>query len=70
MGKNNRTMLKVSILLASMMTMMANAVIAPALPQINEIFSAVKGAEVLSKLLMTLPALTIALTAPLEEDCG
>jgi MFS family permease len=60
----NLTMLKVSVLLASMMTMMANAVIAPALPQINEVFGSVKGAEVLSKLLMTLPALTIAFTAP------
>ncbi len=60
----NQTMLKVSILLASMMTMMANAVIAPALPQINDVFSSVRGAEVLSKLLMTLPALTIAFTAP------
>jgi len=60
----NKAMLKASILMASMMTMMANAVIAPALPQINEVFSAVKGAEVLSKLLMTLPALTIAFTAP------
>lgn len=64
MGKKNLTMLKVSILLASMMTMMSNAVIAPALPQINDVFSSVKGAEVLSKLLMTLPALTIAFTAP------
>jgi MFS family permease len=57
-------MLKISILLASMMTMMANAVIAPALPQINQIFESVRGAEVLSKLLMTLPALTIAFVAP------
>lgn len=46
-----------------MMTILANAIIAPALPEINKAFSHVKNAEVISKLLLTLPAFTIAIFA-------
>jgi len=55
--------IKLTLLLASMLSILANAIISPALPEINKAFSAVPNAEVLSKLLMTLPALTIALFA-------
>lgn len=59
----NKTAIKITLLLSSMMTILANAIIAPALPEINKAFSSVDNAELLSKLLMTLPALTIAVFA-------
>lgn len=43
---------------------MAGAVIAPALPEISYKFSSETNAELLSKLILTLPALTTALLAP------
>ncbi len=52
--------IKITLLLSSMMTILANAIISPALPEINKAFANVANAELLSKLLMTLPALTIA----------
>lgn len=62
--KNNQSFgLKISLLTASMMTMMANAVIAPALPSIAHAFSDLPNAEFLTKMMMTLPALSIALSA-------
>ena len=60
---NNKNAIKVTLLLASMMTILANAIIAPALPEINKAFASEPNAEILSKLLMTLPALTIAIFA-------
>ncbi len=59
----NPTAIKLTLLLASMLTLLANAIIAPALPEINKAYAAVPNAEVMSKLLMTLPALTIVLFA-------
>ena len=56
--------LKVTLLLASMMTMMAGAVMAPSLPQINEHFMAIPNADMLTRLIITLPALFIAFLAP------
>ena len=60
----NKPILKLTLLLGSMLTMLANAIIAPALPVINEVFTNVPNAEFLTKLMMTLPALTIAIFAP------
>ncbi len=37
----NRGLLKLSLLLTSMMTMMAGAIVAPSLPLINEVFNEV-----------------------------
>jgi MFS family permease len=59
----NKNAIKLTLLLSSMMTILANAIIAPALPEINRAFASVNNAELLSKLLMTLPALTIAIFA-------
>ena len=59
----NKNAIKITLLLSSMMTILANAIIAPALPEINKAFATVDNAELLSKLLMTLPALTIAVFA-------
>lgn len=56
--------LKITLLLASMMTMMAGAVMAPSLPQISEHFEAVPNVDLLTRLIITLPALFIAFLAP------
>ncbi len=58
-------LLEVTLLLASALTILANAIVAPALPQISNAFSDIKNAEILTKLMLTLPALIIALGAPL-----
>ena len=60
---NNR-LLKFTLLVTSMMTMMAGAVVAPSLPQIAEVFHTIPHAGFLTRLVITLPALFIALFAP------
>lgn len=52
------------LLLTSSLTIMSAATIAPSLPQMAEVFARVPRAEFLSKLLLTLPTLFIALAAP------
>ena len=56
-------LVKAVLLLSSSMTVMAGAVISPALPEISRHFSG-EGDPVLSKLILTMPALTIAVCAP------
>lgn len=58
-------LLEITLLLASALTILANAIIAPALPQISAAFSDLPNAEMLTKLMLTLPALIIAIGAPL-----
>ncbi len=53
-----------TLLLGSTLTVMAGAIIAPALPEISRAFDHLPDAELLSKLILTLPALFIALLAP------
>lgn len=60
----NRGLLKLSLLLTSMMTMMAGAIVAPSLPSISEAFSDVENIALLTRLVITLPALFIAASAP------
>ncbi len=57
-------LIKAVLLLSSAMTVMAGSVISPALPEISRHFSG-ESAGVLSKLVLTMPALTIAVCAPL-----
>lgn len=61
--KNNK-LLEITLLLASMLTILANAIIAPSLPLISNAFKDIAKAEILTKLMLTLPALTIAIVAP------
>ena len=61
----NRGLLKLSLLLTSMMTMMAGAIVAPSLPLISEVFKDVENIAILSRLVITLPALFIAVSAPI-----
>ncbi len=57
--------METTLLLASMLTILANAIIAPALPLISLDFKEVESIELLSKMMLTLPALTIAVSAPI-----
>ncbi len=62
---NKREGLKrVTLLLGSTLTVMAGAIIAPALPEISSVYEHLPRAELLSKLILTLPALFIALLGP------
>lgn len=53
-----------TLLLISMMTVMAGATISPALPQIEAFFSTTSNAPFLVKLMLTMPALFTAIGAP------
>ncbi len=55
---------KVTLLLLSMVTMMSNVAIVTSLPHLKEHFPGVKEIEFLSRLMITLPSLSIALLAP------
>ncbi len=57
-------LIKAVLLLSSAMTVMAGSVISPALPEISRHFSG-ESSGVFTKLILTMPALTIALCAPL-----
>ncbi|CAN5370716.1 hypothetical protein BH23BAC1_BH23BAC1_31680 [soil metagenome] len=56
---------KLTLLLVSSLTIMSVITIAPALPQMAIAFSEVENAEFLVKLILTLPALMIAIFAPI-----
>ncbi|WKN44828.1 MFS transporter [Tunicatimonas pelagia] len=55
---------KLTLLLASTLTVMSGATISPSLPQIRDVFAATPNAEMLSRLVLTIPALFIAGCAP------
>jgi MFS family permease len=65
MTEKNKGLRKATLLIASTLTVMAGAIIAPALPQISSEFTHVPGYELLSRLVLTLPALFMAILAPL-----
>lgn len=65
MSQQPGKILKITLLLASTLTMMAGAVISPALPAIKEVFAENPQSEILSKMLVTLPALFVAFFSPL-----
>ena len=56
---------KLTLLAASGLTVMSGATIAPSLPAIAEQFAATANAELLTRLVLTIPALSIAICAPL-----
>ncbi len=60
----NKTNIKITLLFTSSLTIMAGATIAPSLPQIEQVFSSHPQSEILTKLILTIPALFIALGAP------
>ncbi len=56
---------KLTLLAASALTVMSGATIAPSLPAIAEHFAGTPNAELLTRLVLTVPALSIAICAPL-----
>lgn len=62
---NKTGKLKLTLLLVSSLTIMSVITISPALPQMAKVFSDVKNAELLVKLVLTLPALMIAICSPI-----
>ena len=59
------TLTALALLFAATLTIMAGATIAPSLPAMREHFSALPQSDVLVRLVLTLPALVVALTSPL-----
>ncbi|SDD75855.1 MFS transporter [Rhodospira trueperi] len=59
------TIVRVTLLLASCMTVMAGATISPSLPALYDHFSGTPGVDFLARLVLTLPALFIAVCSPL-----
>jgi MFS family permease len=57
---------RLALLLAAMLTVMAGAIIAPALPQFRTAFAEYPSPDLLARLVLTTPALSIALFAPLS----
>lgn len=55
-----------SILLARSLSIMSGSIIAPALPRISQVFAHVPHAVFLSKMMLAVPAVVIALTAPIQ----
>lgn len=63
--ERSKTFLKPTLLLASTLTVMSGATIAPSLPQMARVFADTPNSEFLSKLILTVPALFIAICSPL-----
>lgn len=63
--ENKKWELKLTLLLVSSLTIMSVITISPALPQMAMAFSDVENAEFLVKLVLTLPALMIAIFSPI-----
>jgi MFS family permease len=64
MERTPSTAVKATLLLASSLTVLAGAIVAPALPSITAAFADEPGVELLTRLIVTLPALAIAIVAP------
>lgn len=60
-----QSLLKITLLLAASLTVMSGATIAPSLPAIKAMFSDVPNIALLTRLVLTVPALFIALSGPL-----
>jgi MFS family permease len=59
------TPIKLTLLFSSTLTIMAGATIAPSLPQIQHVFAENPHSEILTKFILTMPALFIALFSPI-----
>lgn len=60
----NKKLISITLLLASTFTMMAGAIIAPSLPQIERVFAEVANISLLTRLVLSIPAIFTALFAP------
>ncbi len=64
-SKTHLFLLKVTLLLASTLTVMVGATISPILPKIREAFDGIAYINILTKLILTIPALFIGIGSPL-----
>ena len=62
---SSNLMTKITLLLVSMLTVMAGATIAPSLPAMQNYFNEVENAEIWVRLVLTLPALAIVMGSPI-----
>ncbi len=62
----DRAGLKITLLFGASLTVMSGATISPSLPALRDQFAETANIEVLARLVLTLPALLIAITAPLS----
>ncbi len=60
-----KTKLKIALLMTATLTALSSAIIGPALPKISQALSGYQQADFISKMLLALPALFIALLSPL-----
>lgn len=60
----NSTLVKATLLATSMLTVMAGAIVAPSLPAMQATFAGVDNVELLTRLVLTMPALFIVIGAP------
>jgi len=60
----NKKLISITLLLSSTFTMMAGAIIAPSLPQIERIFQDTDNIALLTRLILSLPAIFTAIFAP------
>jgi MFS family permease len=60
----NKTPIKITLLFTSSLSIMAAATIAPSLPQIQQVFVDNPQSEILTKFILTIPALFIAIFSP------
>ncbi len=61
----NKVIVQVILLFGASLTVMAGATIAPALPRMSRVFAETPNAEFLARLVLTIPALAIAVVGPL-----
>lgn len=61
----NKKLIEITLLLSSMLTMMAGAIVAPSLPQIQQVFKDTENVELLARLILSVPALFTLLFAPI-----
>lgn len=60
----NKRLIEITLLLSGTFTMMAGAIIAPSLPQITRIFADIENIALLTRMVLSLPAIFTALFAP------
>jgi len=61
----NKKLITISLLLSATFTMMAGAIIAPSLPQIERIFSNTENIALLTRLVLSIPAIFTAMFSPI-----
>lgn len=64
MMRDRTLAIKITLLFTATLTIMAGTTVAPSLPAIRQIFAATPNVEIMSRMVLTLPSLFVALFAP------